>query len=118
AVLHEFACRVAEQALTDAGVTDQRSWAAISTKRRWLAGDATYEELEAAAWAAWAARAATGAAGAATEAAWAAAWAAARSAAWAAGAWAAWEAVAIERQNELLTAMVMELPEFKEVAGG
>ncbi|MHB1937090.1 MAG: DUF7666 domain-containing protein, partial [Acidobacteriaceae bacterium] len=41
AVLHEFACRVAEQALTDAGVTDQRSWAAISTKRRWLAGDAT-----------------------------------------------------------------------------
>ena len=48
-VLHEFACDVAEDALKVAGVKGKRSWAAIETKRKWLDGKATNEEL-AAAW--------------------------------------------------------------------
>ena len=89
-ILHEFSCRVAEQALKDGGVKDERSWAAINTKRRWLAGDATDDKL-------------------------AAAWDAAEAAVWAAAeaAEAAWD-----RQNELLTAMVMELEEFASLKGG
>ena len=51
AVLHEFSCRVAEEALRAANVTDPRSWAAIEAKRKWLQGEITDEEL-AAAWAA------------------------------------------------------------------
>ena len=72
-ILHEFACRCAEEALRKAGVTDDRSWNAIRVKRLWIEGKATDTEL-AAAWDA--ARAAAEAA------AWAAAWAAARAAAW------------------------------------
>ena len=49
AILHEFACRVAERALErerEAGrEPDPHSWAAIATKRRWLQGEASYEEL-------------------------------------------------------------------------
>ena len=71
-ILHEFACRIAEQALKDHNVTDERSWNAIATKRRWLIGDATDAELGAARETAWAA---------ARDAAWVAAWAAARDAA-------------------------------------
>ena len=89
-ILHEFACDVAEQALTAAKVEDPRSWAAIEAKRKWLRGEITDEELEAARDAARnAARvAAREAAGeAARNAAWAATWATARDsrdAAWAA----------------------------------
>jgi hypothetical protein len=45
-VLHEFACDGAEAALREHGVTDKRSWAAIETKRKWLKGEATSEELK------------------------------------------------------------------------
>jgi hypothetical protein len=81
-VLHEFACRCAERALALVPDPDPRSIEGLAAKRRWLAGEATDEELEAAAGAAWAAEYAAGAAaGAAAEtAAWAAAEAAARGA--------------------------------------
>jgi hypothetical protein len=77
-MLHEFACDVAEQAVRQAGVTDERCHAAIACKRRWLRGEATDKELAAAEVVARAAaRVAAGAATwAAKEAAWAAAWAA------------------------------------------
>jgi hypothetical protein len=86
-VLHEFACWCAEQALMrerEAGrEPDPRCWAAVETKRRWLRGETTSEELAAARAAA---RAAAG------EAAWATAWAAAWEAAWEAAREAAREA--------------------------
>jgi len=44
-VLHEFACREAEDALQDAGITDERCWDAIRIKRLWVQGKATDEEL-------------------------------------------------------------------------
>ena len=50
-VLHEFACDEAERALELAGNPDPRSLKAIETKRKWLKGEATDDEL-AAAWAA------------------------------------------------------------------
>jgi hypothetical protein len=57
--LHELACKFAEGALLkerEAGrEPDPRSWEAIATKRRWIAGDATDADLEAAWAAAWAA---------------------------------------------------------------
>ena len=88
--LHELACNYADHALQRERAAghepDRRSWAAIETKRRWLRGEATDQEL-AAAWsaaraaeaaaeaAAWvAARVAEAAARAAGAAAWAAAW--------------------------------------------
>jgi len=109
-VLHEFACRCAEWAFALVGGADPRSVEAIATKRRWLRGEATDDELaaaqdaaRAAAWGAarttaWgAARAAQDAArtaalnaalaasqDAARPAAWEAAWEAALAAAWAA----------------------------------
>ena len=74
-VLHEFACAMATDALCAAEArgerVDPRLWAAIETKRRWLRGDATDQELAAARAAAW---------DAAWDAAWAAAWDAARAA--------------------------------------
>ena len=79
-VLHEFACRCAEDALNIVDSTDKRSWNAIRVKRLWLAGRATTEELDAAMDAATAA-AMDAATAAATAAARAAAWAAARDAA-------------------------------------
>jgi len=45
-VLHEFACWCAEQALTTAKVTIDRSWNAIKVKRLWLQGLATDKELK------------------------------------------------------------------------
>lgn len=115
-VLHEFACRCAEQALALVEETDPRSVEAIATKRRWLQGEATDEELaaaRAAAWAAWAAwDAARGVAwGAARAAAWAAARdavQAARAAAWAAraAAQATAQAAAWAALNEQLEAML------------
>jgi len=103
-VLHEFGCWCAEQALLQAvHEPDPRSWAAIETKRKWLRGEATDEELDAAGDAAWDAKqeasyvtsdaAASAVSAAARDAAWAATWAAC-SAAWAAT-WtvtAAWDA--------------------------
>lgn len=77
-VLHEYACRCAEYALTFVREPDSRSIAAIEAKRKWLRGEISNDDLTAARAAAWAA-------------AWAAADAAARAAARAA-AWAAWDA--------------------------
>jgi hypothetical protein len=94
-MLHEFACRCAERALSRIESPDPRSVAAIETKRRWLRGEATDEKLYAA-WAAarYAARDAAGeaAVAAARYAAWVAAWDAAVAAAWAAARAAAWDA--------------------------
>jgi len=44
-ILHEFACRTAEDGLRDAGVTDERCWDAIRMKRLWVQNKATDEEL-------------------------------------------------------------------------
>lgn len=85
-ILHEFACRCAEDALSRIDNPDPRSINAIAVKRRWIAGEATDEELAAARAAAEtaadaAARTDTRAAAwAARAAAWAAAWDAARAA--------------------------------------
>ena len=100
-VLHEYACRCAEYALTFVREPDSRSIAAIEAKRKWLRGEISNDDLTAARAAAWAAaRAADAACDAACDAARAAARAAA--AAWAAydaawdaardAAWAAWAA--------------------------
>ena len=51
-ILHEFACRCAEDALKKAGVKDRRCWKAIETKRKWLEGKATDNEWDAARYAA------------------------------------------------------------------
>ena len=88
-VLHEYACRCAEYALTFVREPDSRSIAAIEAKRKWLRGEISNDDLTAArdaawaaAWAAWsAAAAAQAAARAAANAAADAAWAAARAAA-------------------------------------
>ena len=135
-ILHEFACRCAEDALSRIDNPDPRSINAIVVKRRWIAGEATDEELAAAEAAAWVAR--TSAQDAAEAAAWvartaaqdaaeAAAWVArtatwaARTAAWAArtAAWATWtaartaaqdaaEAAARNAQVDMLTQMLRE----------
>ena len=160
-ILHEFACRCAEDALALVEQPDERSVAAIEAKRAWLDGKITDEELDAAsaaaravaravAWsaaeavaravaraAAWSAAdaAARDASRSAAEAvardavAWDVARSAARSAAEAASraaerdaaeavAWsAAWDAAwaARAKQNERLTAMVMEAHEKESV---
>ena len=94
-VLHEFACRCAEDALALSESPDPRSLEAVRVKRLWLRGEATDKELAAA----------RAAARAATWAAWDAAWDAARAAAW--DAWdAAWDA-ARDAQNRRLTAMIV-----------
>jgi len=51
-ILHEFACRCAEDALQAAGVTDDMCGNPIETSRRWLRGEATDEELSTASFAA------------------------------------------------------------------
>ena len=99
-VLHEYACRCAEYALTFVREPDSRSIAAIEAKRKWLRGEISNDDLTAAWSAAWAAadaaRAAANAARAAAQAAaWDAAWSAA-DAAWSAAA-AAWSAAAAAR---------------------
>ena len=82
-VLHEFACRCAEDALQLIESPDPRSIAAIKAKRQWLKGEIGDEELQAA-------------------------WAAARAAAWAA-AWAAASDAARAKQNRRLTSMITRL---------
>ena len=47
-ILHEFACRCAEYALSFADNPDPRSIAAIEAKRKWLRGEITDKELNAA----------------------------------------------------------------------
>ena len=47
-ILHEFACRCAEYALSFADKPDPRSIAAIEAKRKWLRGEITDMELYAA----------------------------------------------------------------------
>ena len=83
-ILHEFACRCAEYALSFVDNPDPRSIAAIEAKRKWLRGEITYAELYAA-----------------RDAAWAAAWDAARDAARAA-AWVAARDAAMEHEIEIL----------------
>lgn len=76
-ILHEFACRCAEYALSFVDNPDPRSVAAIEAKRKWMRGEITDMELadaRDAALSVWAARAA---ARAARDAARAAVWAAA-----------------------------------------
>ena len=45
AILHEFACRCAENALKLVADPDPRSVAAIEAKRKWLRGEVTDQEL-------------------------------------------------------------------------
>lgn len=116
-LLHEFACGCAEDALALVAQPDARSVEAIAAKRKWLRGEITDEELDAAraaaldaAWsvahgAAYSA-ARDDARAAARDAAWAAAWAAARAAA---------RDDARAKQNARLTAMVMAAREKESV---
>ena len=114
-VLHEYACRCAEYALTFVREPDSRSIAAIEAKRKWLRGEISNDDLTATRAAAWAAAnaaadaAADAAAWAAADAAaWAAANAAADAAAWAA-AWAAANAAAREHEVKLLKELLREV---------
>ena len=107
-ILHEFACCCAEGALSRIDIPDLRSINAIVVKRRWIAGEATDEELAAARTAAWAAQAA--AQDVARTAAQAAAQAAARTAVRVArtAAQDAAEAAARNAQVDMLTQMLRE----------
>ena len=89
-VLHEYACRCAEYALTFVSEPDSRSVAAIEAKRKWLRGEISNDDLTAAWAAAW--DACDAACAAARDAARDAARAAARAAAWDAACDAAWDA--------------------------
>ena len=104
-VLHEYACRCAEYALTFVREPDSRSIAAIEAKRKWLRGEISNDDLTAA----WAARTAAWAADAAAR---AAARAAADAAAWtadaAARAAAAAAAAAREHEIEILRELLEE----------
>lgn len=83
-LLHEFACRCAERALSRVENPDPRSVRVIEVKRAWIRGEATDDELEAthaAAWNAAHAAALDAAEDAAEAAAWATAWATAEDAA-------------------------------------
>ena len=52
-ILHEFACRCAEYALSFVASPDPRSIAAIEAKRKWLRGEITDAELDVACDVAW-----------------------------------------------------------------
>ena len=82
-LLHKFGCWCAAIALHRKREPDDRSWAAVETKWRWIHGAATNDELTAA-WEAAEAAAEAAAGAAAWPTAWAAAWAAAWPTAWAA----------------------------------
>ena len=81
-ILHEFACRCAEYALSFVDNPDPRSIAAIDAKRKWLRGEIKDKELRAA-------------------------WAAARAAAWDSARAAAW-AAANEHELEILLELLEE----------
>ena len=106
-IMHEFACRCAEEALKLVESPDPRSVAAIAAKRAWLRGEINDEQLaaarDAARRAAWAAAVA-----AARDAARAAAWAAAEGATWAA-AWAAAGDAARENQIMILLELLKNI---------
>lgn len=107
-VLHEYACRCAEYALTFVREPDSRSIAAIEAKRKWLRGEISNDDLtaaRAAAWDAW--DAARDAARDADAAAWTAARDAARAAANAARA--AADAAAREHEVKLLKELLREV---------
>ena len=113
-ILHEFACRCAEYALSFVDNPDPRSIAAIDAKRKWLRGEIKDKELRAAGDAAWDA-ARDAARDASRAAARAAAWAAARDAAGAAARaaarsteWAAGSAAANEHELEILLELLEE----------
>lgn len=117
-LLHEFACRCAEWALSKVDHPDSRSIAAIQAKRDWLAGKITDRDLAVARVAArdavWVA--ARDAAGTAT---WTAAWDAARYAARDAARDAAWDSArdaARKWQVQELTKMLEEYEEGEEDA--
>jgi len=120
--LHLLACEYAERALKrerKAGrEPDPRSWAAVETKRRWVAGEASDEELSAARASARAAARASAsarawAAASAEASAWASASASASASAWAAAsAWVSASASA-ERKWQLQQAI-----KATEAAGG
>lgn len=105
-LLHEFGCRCAEHALSLVENPDARSVEAIRVKRRWMAGEATDDELRFSQMAAqFAARSA----------AWAAVWAAERSAersaAWASASAAEWSAArksAREQEIDMLRTLIDE----------
>ncbi len=111
-LLHEFACRCAEYALTFVENPDPRSVAAIEAKRAWVRGEITDAALAAAWDAAWiAARAAAGdaALSAARDAARVAVGDAARAAAWAAvgvAVGAAAQDVACDHEVEMLVELI------------
>ena len=90
-ILHEFACRCADRALSRVDNPDQRSVAAVAAKRKWLRGEIGDQELLGA-WTAARAAERDAAWDAARDAAWTAAWDAARDAARAAARDAAWTA--------------------------
>lgn len=97
-ILHEFACRCAEDALSLVDTPDPRSVAAIAAKRAWLRGEIDDEALVSARSAAWdVARdvawsvARSAAWYAAWSAAWYAAWSVARNVAWYAAWSVAWD---------------------------
>ena len=90
-ILHEFACRRAERALSRVHNPDPRSIDAIETKRKWLRGECTDDELYAA-WSAARLAARSAERAAAMYAAWSAERAAASYAAAYAGTAAAWDA--------------------------
>ena len=111
-ILHEFACRCAEQGLAASGDPDPRSVAAIAAKRAWVRGEISDQALAAARAAAW--DAAEGAAQAtawyaAEGAAWGAASAAAEGAAWGAASASAWVAASAAfeaAQVEILRSLI------------
>ena len=114
-VLHEFACRCAEEALKLVDNPDPRSVAAIEAKRKWLRGEIGNDALLAA----WVAARTTSAA--AREAAWAAR-ASAREAAWAARASAreaarAWQIFILQKMLEPQNALQEKPLALKNNAG-
>ena len=109
-ILHEFACRCAEYALSFVESPDPRSIAAIEAKRKWLRGKITDAELHAARASAWSAAhdaVSSAAMDAAQVAAWVAASNTARGAAWAAARVAAQDA-ALEHEVEMLRELLEE----------
>ena len=114
-ILHEFACRVAEIALSKVVNPDPRSLAAIKAKRKWMKGKISDKELDAArsaarpvAWSAARSAAWYAAESSAESAARSAAWYAAESAAWSAS-WSAERSAAWSHFDKLLTQMVEAL---------
>lgn len=102
-ILHEFACRCAERALSRIDKPDERSIAAIEAKRKWLSGEIPEEAMDAARDVAWAAE--RDAAGAAE---WAAACASARDASRSAASAAEWDASrSAEREWQIAELMRM-----------